>query len=190
MPSQRRPATASKNFCQNSEPMKSPREKAAAGKLGKSTRYLGLLGQPIVANHIPGLLADDARHIESARQVGLMLEKLPLLAEAHGVANGDWFALVLALAREHVPGFKVVAKGGRSELWSDIEKAELSIEVEAARKALKTLKQAIEAVLLGGRWAEKRPTASALETHYRHADKKVVALLRDAQAYRTGRGDR
>ncbi|WP_157627245.1 hypothetical protein [Variovorax boronicumulans] len=147
-------------------------------------KYQGALERPIVANDVRGLLADEARIAEATRQVNLMLEKLPQLAQAHGVEPGDWFALVMAMAKEHVPGFRVIAKAGRDELWSDLEKAELKIEVDAYRKAGRNLKQAIEAVLANGRWEQKRPTHSALDTHYKRADKSLVAMVLDARAFR------
>lgn len=164
--------------------MNSDSRQRSYGGAGTKVKYEGALERPIVANNVRGLLADEARTAEAARQVDLMIEKLPLLAKAHGVEAGNWFALVMAMAKEHVPGFRVITKAGRTELWSDLEKAELKIEIDEHRSADRNLKQAIEAVLADGKWEKKRPTHSALETHYKRADESLVAMVRDARAFR------
>ena len=72
-----------------------------------------------------GLLATDEQVAAAVNaQVDELLSKLPLLAEAHGVRHGDWFALVVSLARTHVPGFKLVEPAGRPTEWGMFDKAE------------------------------------------------------------------
>ncbi len=73
---------------------------------------------------LEGELLDEQVAAAVNAQVDELLSKLPLLAEAHGVRHGDWFALVVSLARTHVPGFKLVEPAGRPTEWGMFDKAE------------------------------------------------------------------
>lgn len=73
-------------------------------------KYKGQLNEPVVRKRL-GLLATDKQHEDAASQlVNELVQKMPMLAEAHGVAAGDWFGLAFELAQAHVPGFKVVER--------------------------------------------------------------------------------
>lgn len=149
-------------------------------------KYTQELTKPIKRKRL-GLLADEALHAEEARRiVDEMFAKIPMLAQAHGVDHGDWFGLALALAKEHVPGFKVVNPSGRPPEWSDVDKAEFSIAVDEVRLSSgKTVDESMKLVIRLERWAKKTAPMSleALRQHYYQADKRWIAVVKDARAY-------
>ena len=150
-------------------------------------KYKGALNKPVVRKRL-GLLATDEQVADAANtQFHELVAKLPLLAEAHGVAKGDWFGLAFELARAHVPGFKVVDPAGRPTEWSDIDKAELRIDVDdlIAVRNTRPVTEAIRIVCKLERWAEKTKgmKISALSKHYYGADVRWVRMLRDAKAW-------
>ena len=101
----------------------------------KLRRYSGKLATPIIWDAPPtfeGFVSDERvkgywkRYNRHQRRVKESVnkqisEKLSLLMEFYGIANNDMRALALALATEHVPGFKVVPQGGkkrgRKKIW-------------------------------------------------------------------------
>jgi hypothetical protein len=102
----------------------------------KRRQYSGKLATPIIWDVSPtfeGLVSDERvkefwkRHNRHQRKVKQRVnkqisEKLSLLMEFYGIANkNDMGALALALATEHVPGFKVLPQGGkkrgRKKMW-------------------------------------------------------------------------
>ena len=83
-------------------------------KLPSSPRFTGLVHPRRVAAY----RKLQARHERAATAVLAQeyLRKLPLLFEHYGITdNNDMAALVLALAHEHVPGFKVLQPLRRSK---------------------------------------------------------------------------
>jgi hypothetical protein len=102
----------------------------------KRRQYSGKLAKPIVWDAPPtfeGFVSEKRvkefwkkynRHQRKMkdRVDKQIAEKLSLLMEFYGIANkNDMGALALALATEHVPGFKVVTQGdekrGRKKMW-------------------------------------------------------------------------
>ena len=102
----------------------------------KGRRYLGKLATPIIWHASPtfeGFVSEkrvkefwkkhDRHQREMKESVNKQIaEKLSLLMQFYGIANeNDMGALALALATEHVPGFKIVpqsgAKRGRKKKW-------------------------------------------------------------------------
>lgn len=150
-------------------------------------KYKGLLNKPVVRKHL-GLLATDEQRAEAAnRQFHELVAKLPLLAEAHGVAAGDWFGLAFELARAHVPGFKVIDPAGRPTEWGDIDKAKLKVDVDeliAAHNGM-PVTEALRRVRKLDRWTEKTKDMkeTALSKHYYGADVRWVKMLMDAKAW-------
>jgi hypothetical protein len=102
----------------------------------KRRQYSGKLAKPIVCDAPPtfeGFVSEKRvkefwkkynRHQRKVKDSvdKQIAEKLSLLMEFYGIANkNDMGALALALANEHVPGFKVVPQGGkkrgRKKMW-------------------------------------------------------------------------
>jgi hypothetical protein len=76
----------------------------------KKPRYKGELAKPIRVGSIP-IRATNEEQSEWIEQVieQEMIEKLPLLMEHYKIADkDDYFSLALALAMDHVKGFRVV----------------------------------------------------------------------------------
>jgi len=142
-------------------------ENAYTGVLGQGIEYrqLGLLGL---------LEGDDALQAEVDRQQVEMLLKVPELERALGVIPGDWRGLALALARAHVPGFRVVAPPGRPVEWSPMDKYEWSRAVQALRIASsRSLNDCIEKARKVGEWVDKTAgmSAGALRNHFYDGEK-------------------
>jgi hypothetical protein len=160
-----------------------------------SFKYKGRLSKSIVRQKI-GIFENDAAHQEEAKRIETeILSKIPDLFIAHnikisekGINQNDWFALVLCLAKTHVPGFKVIDPAGRKTSWTDADKAELKIEidriVEASEKKLPII-AAIRHIKTSEGWKEKyRHTShNALKAHYYDADLRWVEIVKDANAY-------
>ena len=151
--------------------------------------YTGRLGKTIARRKM-GLLADEADFIAEANRItDEMYSKLPDLFYAHGVEAGNWKALGLALAKAHVPGFKVADPAGRPTEWSKFHKAEFKLDVDAFIERTKPEKlsvvEAIKRVIRQDAWSEKtkKMTLSALEKHYYDADRRWCKVVQDARAY-------
>lgn len=146
--------------------------------------YTGKLAKTIRRKRI-GLLAEhSAYEAEALRITNEMLSKLPDLFKAHGVAENNYFGLVLALAKEHVPGFKVTNPSGRPTEWDDIDKAEFKLDMDTIRdKTSFSVVEAIKQVIRLDHWREKtRPmNVPALEVRYYRADARWVNIIRDAR---------
>ena len=150
-------------------------------------KYTGTLAKPI-ARKRTGLLNDDATIEAEANRTTLeRFAKLPDLFRAHGVPENDFLRLAISLAKEHVPGFKLVNPPGRKTEWSDYYKAEFKLTVDAMREANPGMPttQAISKVCRLSSWEEKTKgmKVSALRKHYDAADPRFVKLMKDAKAY-------
>ena len=150
-------------------------------------KYTGALKKGIVRKH-PGLLAgEDDYKAEAMRITRERFAKLPDLFNAHGIAEHDYLGLVLALANEHVPGFKCIKPPGRTTEWGDWDKAEFRLSVDdmrAAHPGMPTT-QAIAKVCRLFSWEAKTKgmKVTALRKHYDAADARWVAIAKDAKAY-------
>ncbi len=119
----------------------------------KRRRYSGELATPIVhpaSLTFEGAVTDERvrkfwrkwkRHQREAEQqvTQKLLQKMSLLMEYYGISDGnDTTALAVALAFEHVPGFKVVPesrpKKGRKKDWHGGKLQALYDAVQSARK--------------------------------------------------------
>ena len=150
-------------------------------------KYASELKKPVVRK-IPGLLWTDEQRLELIKeQIREQLKKMPLLAKAHGVPEGDWFALAFELAKAHVPGFKLVRSAGRPAEWSDVDKAELKLDVDNLMAASSGLPvtEALRKIPKLEAWAEKTKLmrVEALSKHYYGADERWVRIVRDARAW-------
>jgi hypothetical protein len=149
-------------------------------------KYTGSLSKTIVGKRIAPLSGADAFTVEYKRQDGEMLAKLPDLFRAHEVTVGDWLGLALALAKAHVPGFKVVRRAGPRTKWDVITKAEFRLDVDTEReKSGLSVVKAIEHVwnLEFWRVAAIPTPLSALQKHYYSADLEIVEVLKEARAW-------
>ena len=150
-------------------------------------KYTGELQKTIPTKKI-GLLDDeDSRRAEAKRIAALKVSKMPALFAAHGVALGDWVNLAFELAKEFVPGFRVVEPAGRPTEWSGVDKAEFKLSVDDMQAANPGIPktQAITKVCRLSRWEAKTKgmKVTALRKHYDNADATWVAIVKDAKAY-------
>ncbi len=148
--------------------------------------YTGVLAQPIKRRRL-SLLDDEAA--ENRRIAREMAEKLSELAKSHGI---DWdgspdasTALMLALARTHVPGFRVIAPAGRKKGLSELDKAYLRREVDAVKLATgKTMSPAIAQVMKTEPWRDKLAGKSVGALAQQLKDgAKWLRIVADAEAY-------
>lgn len=155
----------------------------------KPFKYTGSLGKTIAQKRIGVFAGEDAYLAEAKRTTDEMFSKLPDLFKAHQVTEGDWVALALALAKAHVPGFKVVKPAGRKPEWDISHKAEFRLDVDTIIEKSGSKKlSVVEAIKLVCRlddWKEKTAPMKlpALEQHYYQADLRWVEVVRDARAY-------
>jgi len=149
-------------------------------------KYSGVLATPLNRPQIGVIHTDDQIEAEWRRVLVERLEKLPALAQAHGVAEGDWLGLAMRLAETHVPGFKMVNRAGRRTEWSELDKAELRIDADDIReKTGKTVDASIREAVKSDRWrgktSEMKP--AALRQHYYAADARFIQIAQDARAF-------
>jgi hypothetical protein len=151
------------------------------------------LTSPIV-RRLPGLLASDEEKDKALRHVGEQrASKLPALFSAHGVTQGDWEGLAMALAEIHVTGFHVQEAPGRSVTRPEHEKALFRIAVDASLPAVpdgqKQKRGALKAAIMQ---ACKHPvfadwsaglTYATLKDYYSKVDSRMVSLARGAIAF-------
>lgn len=152
-------------------------------------KYKGTLQKPIARKPHRLLLAEALRGESELMGAPYkeMMDKLPALFAAHSVPEGDWASLAIALAREHVPGFRIVNPAGRKTEWSPFDKAEFRYDVEAILRDAPD--QAVtEAIRKGARlerWAEKTKgmKVTALSKHYYSGNPKFFQIIEDARSY-------
>ncbi|MDD0812986.1 hypothetical protein PSQ20_21805 [Curvibacter sp. RS43] len=146
-------------------------------------KYENELNRPVVRRRI-GLLSDP--QVEAERISNEVFSKFPALFEAHGVEAGDWMTLAFELAKAHVPGFKVIDAPGRPIEWSDVDRADFRIDVDAviAYEGL-SIAEAIKQAIRQPRWAEKTSpmTMAALRQQYKTADKRWIEVVKKARAW-------
>ena len=94
-------------------------------------KYTGSLGKTIAKKRMGLLAEEDDYQAEARLTMDEMFSKLPALFKAHDVIEGNFVALALALAKAHVPGFKVVRPAGRKTEWHSSVKAEFRLDVDA-----------------------------------------------------------
>ncbi|NML85381.1 hypothetical protein [Polaromonas sp.] len=143
----------------------------------KPFKYTGSLSKTIAQKRIGLLAGEDAYRAEAQRTTDEMFAKLPDLFKAHQVPEGNWVALTLALAKSHVPGFKVVKPAGRRTEWGIADKAEFRLDVDIVIGDSKlSVVEAIKLVCRLDAWKEKTAPMkiSALEQHYYRADMRFI----------------
>jgi hypothetical protein len=114
----------------------------------KARRYTGNLAEPIYEG-AAGSLDDSVQ--TSYRKVDKLLELFDLY-NIDSLGKHSWLRLALALAEQHVPGFRVVhelpRKRGRSRTWKAGRADALLRDVDEVRSADKklTIKSAIDSL--------------------------------------------
>lgn len=157
---------------------------------GVRMKYTGRLSKPITRKHIGQLAGEAAYQAEAQRTTDEMFSKLPDLFEAHGVSENNCFALVLAMAKEHVPGFKMVNPAGRKVEWSAVDKAEFKLDVDTfinqSNGKKRPITDAIAATKRLETWTEKTKgmKITALAQHYYTADRLWIKVVADARKYK------
>ena len=154
-------------------------------------KYTGALKKPITKRRLSLLALADEHPLraEYQRQTDEALSKLPDLFAAHDVQDGNWVALALALARTHVPGFKIVEPAGRPTEWEISDKAEFRLDVDAFIINSGNTLPVTEAIQRARRldaWKSKTEAMkpAALRKHYDKADLRWVKLIQDAREHR------
>jgi hypothetical protein len=152
-------------------------------------KYTGKLNVLIGQKRIGLLEGPDAYKVEAQRIHEEMLSKLPDLFSVHRVEPNNWPALAFALAREHVPGFKIKRPPGRKTEWGISDKAGFRLDVDTLIANSGNTLPVTEAIKLACRldeWASKtKPmTLAAITQHYYTADLRFVAVVRDARAWK------
>ena len=154
---------------------------------GVRMKYTGTLAKPIPRKRMELLVDDATFQAEAHRTIEAMFAKLPDLFKAHGVAEFNYLGLVVAMAKEHVPGFKLVNPAGRPTTWGDYDKAQFRLSVDDMREANPGMPttQAISRVYRFSSWEAKTQgmKGAALRKHYDAADLRWVQVARDAKAY-------
>ncbi len=154
-------------------------------------KYAGDLASPIV-DRPPGLLASE--EAVSTHETAIFVEelrRLELLRKYYSIPEepGEWFALSLALARDHVPGFRRVSPPGRKSTSSDplgLIAAYVFICVERLRSDDSRLTIAEAAVRLSriSPWKEGRKTPEVIRTlYFKGRRSRALPILRDAMAW-------
>ena len=138
-------------------------------------KYTGSLGKTIAQKRMGLLHGEDECQAEAKRTTDEMLSKLPALFKAHDAIEGNFVALTLALAKAHVPGFKVVKPAGRKTEWNITDRAEFKLDVDAIVLKSGVLLPVTEAIKMACRseaWAGKTKPMSlaAVTRHYYKAD--------------------
>lgn len=150
-------------------------------------KYTDRLAKPIRSKRLGLLAGEPDWQTEAARVTGEKFAKLPDLCAVHGVVYGDWLSLALALASEHVRGFKVEKSAGRPTAWEDYDKAQFRFDVEDMQRANVglPLTEAMRRVCRLSQWADKTKgmKVPALSQHFYKVDSRWVQLARDARSY-------
>ena len=126
-------------------------------------------------------------HTEVARR---MTAKLPALFRHHGVPEGDFLALALRMAAEHVPGFRMAkAPVSARKRWNDFDTALLRLHVDEVRANNARLSNAGAAGVVArtGLWG--RASAETLKRRAARADARTVSLLRNGFNYQRQVGE-
>lgn len=153
----------------------------------KKVRYSGILSKARLAQNRPyrGLLLESQAEAE-ARTKGKKddLERLLALFEHYEIdpmAEGADLRLVLALAHQHVQGFKVIDKpslqSGRPAEWSELQEIELLADVWTKEAEGKSASQAC-AILVKEMPSEpnkKKPTGPSLYRRYQKVKKMIFS---------------
>jgi hypothetical protein len=152
-------------------------------------QYEGILNERIQHHWAPGLGPAES-HRSNAEELALKRkEKFPALFDFHGVENGDWEGLAMALAQTHVAGFMVQGAVGRTTKWTEFDKAQFKIDVDQHihRKRYEDGKNcsvptAVKAVRIWPKWVEmttkpKKLSDVACKNLYYSADERCVLLL-------------
>lgn len=113
--------------------------------------------------------------------------KLMLLMDHYDIARGDperWFLLALALARNHVPGFRIEDGNlvGRKESWDVVKDTLLYISViekihAGPASTSRTISWACEQVAKDSLWKDSGLKKKSLQNRYPKAEKSILAQI-------------
>lgn len=141
----------------------------------KSSPYSGVLATPIVRQMTLGLL-----HLGDRRYEDELIEKIPALFAHYGILRTDrldWQRLAIALAFDHVEGFRIVdppKRRGPRLRWTLEGCKALVAAIEAEQRAGRpTIGAAIRAAQQKPSWRWKSSTDS-IKTRYSEAKKRIA----------------
>lgn len=159
-------------------------------------KYAGDLASPIVDRPL-GLLASE--ETVGAHETAIFVEelrRLELLRKQYNIAEGlgEWFALSLALARDHVSGFRRVSPPGRKStsrgpLGLIAAYAVICVERLRAENPRLTIVAAAKRLSSTSPWKEGRKTPEVIRTlHSRGRRSHALPILRNAMAWDEAQG--
>lgn len=156
--------------------------------------YKGRLSKPRKFRPLPGGLfgsSEEADRKWKERERQELAELLIELFVVHGVDQGDWFGLTVALARTHVPAFKIEkARRGPKTAWAEVDRAGLRLDVDellSSGKATSVL-HACSSLARKDPWKAKLRSSNknpgeALRRQYQMADPRMVQIVEKGRAY-------
>ncbi len=147
-------------------------------------KYSGDLVKPIEPPVI-GWLMQEEQIAEIERSI--VQEKnrrMGLLFDAHNIERWNWMALCFAMAKTHVPGFRM-AKGraGRLKKWGDYERAILVLAVEETGQKIGDAAKLLVKQEPWKSMVKAARGAKTLSDEYTRADARWIALARKAKAF-------
>ncbi|MBS0368052.1 MAG: hypothetical protein JSS57_02510 [Proteobacteria bacterium] len=149
-----------------------------------SFRYKGDLAKPVEPPTIGPLMSGEEISGVAQAMVDEQYRRMVLLFDAHSVKPGDWEALCFALAKTHVPGFKVArGRAGRPQKWHDYDRAMLVLAVEETGLGVR---EAVQELAQQEPWKSMSSTTRGAETlrdECTRADKRWVAVAQAAKAF-------
>jgi HD-GYP domain-containing protein (c-di-GMP phosphodiesterase class II) len=127
----------------------------------------------------------------SDREAKEISELLPELFKAHGVDEGDWIGLTLALARAHVAAFSFEkARRGPKTVWEEYDRAELRLAVDELIEcgSATSVLHACQILARKPHWTKKlrsqnKHSAAAQVRQYHKAELRFLQIAKEARAY-------
>ena len=147
-------------------------------------KYTGDLAKRIEPPKI-GLLMQQKEIEQSVHElIDEKWRRMDLLFTAYGIEKRDWIGLCFALAESHVPGLMMAkAPAGRTTKWKDYDRAQLVLAVEDTGLSIK---EAVAVLAKREPWSsmiERTRGPETLRDQYTRADKRWVAVARDAKEF-------
>ena len=117
------------------------------------------------------------------------LERMMLLFDHYGIDDhSNWVALAFALARDHVPGLRIMKdRPGAKRKWTPTDAARLQLalgKIMGERNVTKT--HAARILVKQDPWSSMAKTAATLLRRAQDVDNRWVKVMEDAARFRAG----
>jgi hypothetical protein len=145
-------------------------ERAENDKSGKASQH------PLVKQRAAAL-------DEQSRET---LERMMLLFDHYGIENhSNWPALAFALARDHVPGLRIMKdRPGAKTKWTPIDGARLQIALgRIMAKRNVTMTQPARILVKQDPWSAMAKTATTLLRRAQDVDNRWVKMMKDVARF-------